>query len=214
MQNIDWSTHWLGEVPYAEGIQIQERTRGEVLALGRGSILGLEHPRVITHGIRMKEEEAPLSDIPVFKTNRGGQATLHNNGQLVIYPILPIQNWHWGVRRYVELLLKTTESFLGACNITVVSKNNGIYTEVGKIASVGINIKKGIAGHGIAINICNDLSDFARIEACGVYGQPMDRVGDYHSIGLLGAFNAWCREFDQLARLESQSTLTSVSASL
>lgn len=215
MSDANWSKMWFGETPYAEGLQLQDQSREMVLTQQRGIILGLEHPRVVTHGLRMENEPIPTDfDIPVFKTKRGGQATLHNIGQLVIYPIMPVKKWNWGVRDYVDLLLQTTAHFLETCNITIVSSNNGIYTENGKIASIGIHIKKGIAGHGIAINIHNDLSDFARIEACGVSRQPMDRVGNYRSIALPEAFNAWCGEFQALVEKREESALTSTSASL
>ena len=197
MSNRAWSEQWLGEVPYAEALVYQKQMADVVQRQGRGIVLGLEHPRVITLGLRSKNELLrPLSEIPVIPTNRGGQVTLHNPGQLVIYPIIPIRKWGLGVREYVEMLLQVSENFLRSCNITIVSSNNGIYSQNGKIASIGINIKNGIATHGISINVSNHLADFSAIAPCGVQNQPMDRVAEYRVLSLPEAFQAWCNEFE------------------
>jgi lipoyl(octanoyl) transferase len=206
-----WRKQWLGEVPYLEALEHQKTLRGTVRDQQRGIVLGLEHPRVITLGFRMgKATSIPRQGaIQVVKTDRGGQATLHNPGQLVIYPILPLRAWDISVREYVQLLLKTTENFCIKCNIIIEHTNKGVYSKVGKIASVGINVKQGTSIHGVSINISNDLRDFSLISPCGVTGQAMDRVADYQKITVFEAFEMWCSEFERLLPGSKRASLTS-----
>jgi lipoyl(octanoyl) transferase len=206
-----WHKQWLEKVPYLEALKYQQKLRETVREQQRGVVLGLEHPRVITLGFRMGKSSSHVSNapIPIVKTDRGGQATLHNPGQLVVYPILPLRDWDISVREYVQLLLKTTENFCINCNITIVNTNKGVFSKIGKIASVGINIKQGTSIHGVAINISNDLRDFSLISPCGVSGQVMDRVGNYQKITLLDAFEMWCSEFERLLPGSKRVSLTS-----
>lgn len=215
MRGINSNPHihfqWLETVPYAEASGYQLQVAQLVAVQQKTVVIGLEHPRVVTLGRRMQKADVSIPrDIPLIRTQRGGQATLHNLGQLVIYPIVPLSYWQLGVREYVELLIQATEKFLLKCNITVIVKNNGLHTENGKIASFGINVKKGIATHGLAINIKNDLSDFSHIHPCGIQGQTMDKVENYIDLSLPKAFELWCSEFEPLLSARASSNLTSV----
>lgn len=142
-------------------------------------ILGLEHPSVITLGVRGSAEDILTPDVPVVKTTRGGQATLHNPGQLVIYPLLSLKAMNITVRNFVEGMLDVSAQTLKTCNITIDSQKDGLFTTAGKICSAGFNIKNGKTSHGLAINVCNDLAEFSKIRACGVTNSQMDRVSHY-----------------------------------
>lgn len=139
-------------------------------------IIGLEHPSVITLGIRGNSKEDVFfpfnsSQIPVVQVDRGGQATLHSPGQLVIYPILDLKELSWSVKDFIQDLLLTTQdlfSHLGVKTNLQLNDQTGLYTENGKIAFCGLRVKNGISFHGISINIKNDLSLFQCIRSCGV----------------------------------------------
>lgn len=207
---MNWETRWLGTVEYAVATKLQETLAERVRNSLGGVILGLEHPEVITLGLRGQPSDILVpSDIPVYQADRGGQATYHNPGQLVIYPICPIRNWKLGARNWVETLTQVTRLTLEKCNIIVVSQNNGLYTKSGKIASIGLNLKGGVSTHGIAINVCNDLSGFSLISACGVQKQPMDRMAESCEVTPERLFALWCEHFSAVFTAKGDSFLTS-----
>ncbi|MGS5084935.1 lipoyl(octanoyl) transferase LipB [Hydrogenophaga sp. A37] len=75
-----------------------------------------EHPPVFTQGIAGKDDHllAP-GDIPVVRTNRGGQVTYHGPGQVVAYPLIDLQRAGYFVKEYVyrieEAVIRTLDHF-------------------------------------------------------------------------------------------------------
>lgn len=75
-----------------------------------------EHPPVFTQGLAGKDDHllAP-GDIPVVKTNRGGQVTYHGPGQVVAYPLVDLQRAGYFVKEYVyrieEAVIRTLAHF-------------------------------------------------------------------------------------------------------
>lgn len=157
--------------------------------------MGLEHPAVITLGRRMKSDDIiTASEVPVIYSTRGGLATIHSEGQLVIYPIMNLKNEGWGVKDFVGHLLKVTQITLAQYGIEsfIDDKNVGLYTSQGKIAFCGLEIKEGISQHGISINISNDLRLFSQIVSCGISALKTDRVLNHISdITLRDFFEKW-----------------------
>ena len=47
-----------------------------------------------------------------------------------------------------------------------------------KIASIGIRVKKWIAYHGFALNICTDLSKYKGIIPCGIKNKGITSLND------------------------------------
>ncbi|MES2855284.1 MAG: lipoyl synthase, partial [Bdellovibrionota bacterium] len=85
------NAQWCGLLSYAEGLRAQEEAVSSVSGASPGLILGLEHSSVITLGKRgIPEEDLNASEtelrarkVELFRSERGGQATLHSPGQLV-----------------------------------------------------------------------------------------------------------------------------------
>jgi len=44
----------------------------------------------------------------------------------------------------------------------------GAWTAAGKIAAIGISVRRGVTRHGFALNVDTDLGGFARILPCGL----------------------------------------------
>jgi lipoate-protein ligase B len=91
----------LGAVDYESAMDLQYREKRRVLdGKSPGAILMLEHdPPVITlgrHGmadnITAPESIIGLSGYRVIRTERGGDVTVHEPGQLVVYYILPVKS--------------------------------------------------------------------------------------------------------------------------
>jgi lipoate-protein ligase B len=139
----------------------------------------VEHPEVYTFG--RKSDVSSPNLFPVGKKSveieRGGEATYHNPGQLVAYPILKLD----GVDRDIHLYLRQLElaviRFLNHFGLKGESRQGatGVWLEGQnkKIASIGIAVKHWITFHGVAININNDLSGFASINPCGFSASVM-----------------------------------------
>jgi lipoate-protein ligase B len=169
-------------------------------------LMGLEHKPVITLGKRadpvldLQVDVQIIKDLgyEIVKTERGGQATLHNKGQLVIYPIVPLRELGLGVKAYVDLLLEITRDVLAVHNIpaTISEDRPGLYTSKGKIAFVGIRVENGVSRHGISINVNNDLADFSLISSCGVKDASFDQVHRHSSsISVHDLFKEWQQLF-------------------
>lgn len=119
-------------------------------------------------------------NIPIEKTDRGGQVTYHGPGQLVIYPLLNLRRLNMGVRELVTLLENTLIHLLATYGISAEAKKEapGVYVNSAKIASIGLRIRRGYCYHGLAFNISMDLSPFAGINPCGMRQLTITQLSD------------------------------------
>ena len=144
-------------------------------------MLMLEHPHVYTKGRLSKESDVLVPEeilaakgIRIYETDRGGQVTYHGLGQLVIYPILNLREWG-GPVKYVRALEKVVITTLTEMGITAncESGNTGVWTDQGKIAAIGVKISRGIAFHGLSLNVNTDLTYYRDIVPCGFTDRPV-----------------------------------------
>jgi lipoyl(octanoyl) transferase len=172
-----WVCH-LGLVPYSDGLAIQEtlherRLAGELPDL----LLLLEHPPVYTRGRRSGAQDLPLPEdfyrakgIDVASTDRGGKLTYHGPGQLVGYPIVGVDD----VGRHLRTIEDAIVAALGEFAIGARSRHDegidytGVWVGDRKIASIGVHVSRGVATHGFAVNVDNDLRPFSQVVACGL----------------------------------------------
>jgi lipoyl(octanoyl) transferase len=177
----------LGRVEYEAALELQQslveqRKRGEI----PDQLLLLEHPEVITLGVKTRHDRSHVLETPealaargvaLFETGRGGDVTYHGPGQLVGYPILDLAPDRRDVHRYVrdleEVLIRAVAEF----GITAgrVAGLTGIWIgEAGredKLAAIGVRISRWITSHGFALNVNTDLSGFGLIVPCGIVGR-------------------------------------------
>jgi lipoyl(octanoyl) transferase len=139
----------------------------------------LEHPPVFTLGMAASPEHvlAP-GDIPVVRTDRGGQVTYHGPGQLVVYPLIDIRRAGLGVRDLVSALERSVVDLLAERGIVAETRRDapGAYVNGRKLASVGLRIRRGASYHGLALNVDMDLTPFSRINPCGYRGLEMTQL--------------------------------------
>lgn len=143
-----------------------------------------EHGNVITLGTSSKKKDIPKTTktrkagMGVFQTNRGGEATWHGEGQLVVYPILNIKERKIQAPKLVEKILKTIQEALSKIGVEtrLDLKNPGLYMNKKKIVSFGMTIKQGITLHGISININNKQTGFEEIRPCGKSPKTMSTI--------------------------------------
>jgi lipoyl(octanoyl) transferase len=184
-RRVEWS--FLGSVPYAEGVRLQEAVRQQVRAgSGPERLLLLEHPPVFTLGRNAGDGEivAPpewlaARGIVVHETDRGGQATYHGPGQLVGYPILNLSPDRRDVRRYVADLCAVLVETLAELGVTAAARPSphvGVWVGEEKIASLGVHLSRWITTHGFALNVATDVGAFAGIVPCGLPGVTLTSI--------------------------------------
>jgi lipoate-protein ligase B len=171
----------LGRFAYDDGLELQTELEREVIERReKDFLLLLEHPHTFTLGRRAKmdgvlatAELLKTLGVSVFETNRGGKVTYHGLGQIVGYPIINLSAHREDVHKYVrdleEALIRTMKDFgIEAFRIDGLT---GVHTSEGKIAAIGVHIKRWVTTHGFALNVNTDLSFFDRIIACE--GEPV-----------------------------------------
>lgn len=177
----------LGRVGYANALELQKELESKVIAERKSDyLLLLEHPHTYTLGRRSKgdgvlatAEMLRQMGAETFEINRGGRVTYHGPGQLVGYPIISLSPDREDVHRYVreieEVLIRTMADFeIDAFRIEGLT---GVHTVEGKVAAIGVHIKRWVTTHGFALNVTTDLSYYNAIIACE--GEPvtsMDRL--------------------------------------
>ena len=135
---------WLGRLPYAEGLRLQEEVVHALLGgSGPEVLLLLEHDPVFTIG--RTQDRSSLGDpanlpAPLVEIGRGGKATWHGPGQV------------------------PAERSEGLTGVWVGGR---------KLASIGVGARQWISMHGFAINIAGALDGFAAITPCGIDGVSM-----------------------------------------
>ena len=150
----------------------------------------LEHPPLYTAGTSANENDLIAPEFPVHQTGRGGQYTYHGPGQRIAYVMLDLQKRGADVRAYVDNLESWIIAALtdfgirgerrtGRVGIWVDMTRHGkpMGTEA-KIAAIGVRIKKWVTMHGLAINVCPDLSHFGGIVPCGIRGHGVTSLAD------------------------------------
>ncbi len=179
----------LGTISYADALTLQRELVEERRA-GRipDTLLLLEHPHVITLGVKARgnlanvvvpPETLATRGVELFDTGRGGDVTYHGPGQLVGYPILDLRPDRCDVHRYVrdleEVLIRVTADFgftatrvPGFSGTWVASEKTAQVAQVAKVAAIGVRISRWITSHGFALNVNTDLSYFDLIVPCGI----------------------------------------------
>jgi lipoyl(octanoyl) transferase len=179
------AVEWLGRVPYAEALSLQER---RVEARRRGAagdaLLLLEHPPVITLGRRGREENVLVPaavlaarGVEVHRVSRGGDVTYHGPGQLVGYLIVDLaargEADAGALLRRIEAALVAAIGDLGVAGYTRPGQT-GVFASPGapgparKVASIGVGLRGWISWHGFALNVTLDPRDFDLIVPCGL----------------------------------------------
>jgi lipoyl(octanoyl) transferase len=191
----------LGRVPYATGLELQERLVADRQA-GRipDTLLLLEHDPVFTLGrnarrehVLFPEAELRARGFQVFEIGRGGDVTYHGPGQIVGYPILDLSPDRCDVHRYVrdleEVLVRTCADYGVAAGR--VAGMTGAWVGEAKIAAIGVRIARWVTSHGFAFNVGGDLAPFGLIVPCGLRGRAvtsLERVLG-HAVGQDGVMD-------------------------
>jgi lipoate-protein ligase B len=162
-----------GRLDYREALARQSAV-AEALKAGEGTdtVFLLEHPPVITLGANKKLNQvlAVPPGVDVVQIDRGGGATGHEPGQLVVYPVVHLRRRGLGVKAFVLRILDAGAALLRELGVPAEPRLDplGLWVADRKIASMGIHISRFVTTHGLAINLINDLSLFSAMVPCGL----------------------------------------------
>lgn len=140
----------------------------------------VQHHPVYTQGTACNTSTLTPSDIPVVKTDRGGQITYHGPGQLIIYVLFELKRFDVGVKHLVNTLEQAVINLLAEYSVTAERKPGapGVYVQGAKIAALGLRIRRGSSYHGLSLNVDMDLSPFGNIDPCGYKDLPVCQLTD------------------------------------
>jgi lipoate-protein ligase B len=181
-----WAVYFDAPLPYARGVQIQERLHAARLADQIPDVvLFLEHTPVVTlgqrgrnDGVRVSAEHLRTLGVDLAHASRGGNVTFHGPGQCVLYPILRLGSHEADAHGYLhnleESALRTAADF-GVPAYRREGKN-GAWTDDGKIAAIGFRLKRWVTLHGMSFNVNLDLAGFDLIVPCGLVGERVSSL--------------------------------------
>jgi lipoyl(octanoyl) transferase len=185
----------LGLVPYQQAWDLQVQLANQIAA-GEipNTLLLLEHPHTFTFGRRgqaanllWSESELKQRRVQVFWVDRGGDVTYHGPGQLVGYPLMPLNinglvtfsqtdttplphaDYIGYLRKLEQVLIQALHHF--GVEGERVKNLTGVWVKGSKIAAIGVKVDaRGITRHGFALNVAPDMSYWDGIIGCGLSG--------------------------------------------
>ncbi len=138
----------------------------------------VEHPPVFTQGLNCTLRPSGAAEIPVVKTDRGGQITYHGPGQLVLYLLVDLRRRGLGVKEVVRGLEQAVIDLLAAHAIEAdrIEGAPGVYVRGEKVAALGLRVRRGATYHGLSVNVDMDLTPFTWIDPCGQAGLTVTQL--------------------------------------
>lgn len=188
----------LGVMPYREAWLIQQAlVEKRVAGLIPDTLLFVEHPPVITLGRGAQRGERAWvqadSGTEVIEIERGGLATYHGPGQMVVYPIFRLDRKHASQSRAgVVNLIRSLENWIVATLSSLDIKSSTLEGKTGvwvtglpagapspgmplerKIASIGIAVRRWVSFHGLALNYATGTAPWRQLSPCGFSADVM-----------------------------------------
>lgn len=162
---------WLGRQAYEATYERLRRRAWELAEAAAAEVIwACEHDPVYTTGrrgvIKLRRDRL---EAPIVHTDRGGEITYHGPGQLMLYPVVHLRRRKIAARAYVALLEQSCIELLADLGIAAGRRCGwpGVWIGDAKIAAIGLRISRGVAYHGMALNVAVAPGWFDAINACG-----------------------------------------------
>jgi lipoate-protein ligase B len=176
----------VGLCAYRDGLALQEQLWGACCRGGPDVCLALEHPPTITFGrrataadLRVAADTLAARGVACVAADRGGRATYHGPGQLVLYPIIALRPRSFTVQRFVwtleEIMIEAARAF--GIDAWRDPRGRGVWAAGGKLGAVGIRVRRGISTHGLALNVDTDLAPYDLLVPCGLRDTAVTSLG-------------------------------------
>lgn len=179
---------------YDDALREMSSARDVAAAGGRMQLfVGCHREEVVTLGRHAAESQLVHRDalaargVMVRRVERGGGATAHGPGQVVLYPVIHLPTCGLDVPRLTDALLGAAQDLVTECGVRSertlgdAARAAGIYVDGRKLVSIGFRVERGVVTHGIALNVENDLTLFSLIAPCG---RPAQAVCSLSSLGV------------------------------
>ncbi|MGI4749471.1 MAG: lipoyl(octanoyl) transferase LipB [Janthinobacterium lividum] len=198
---IDYQQAWdRQEAIFSSTVKLKTelRNRGEddasftgIKTVTPNYLIFCEHPHVYTLGKSGKKEHLLLSETQLkekgaqfYPINRGGDITYHGPGQLVVYPILDLDNFFTDIHLYLRTLEEAviltladfgirSERYPGFTGVWLDADNP---QKARKICAMGVRCSRWVTMHGLAFNINPNLDYFKNIVPCGIEGKAVTSI--------------------------------------
>jgi lipoyl(octanoyl) transferase len=192
--SFDYKACWdFQETLFKKSIEQKLFNRNNLSAaiLPENHLLFVEHPHVYTLGKSGDENHLLVNadflksiHATYYKINRGGDITYHGPQQMVVYPILDLDQFFTDIHKYLrfleEAVIKTISHFgiiggrsEGETGVWIDASDK---TKARKICAMGIRASRWVTMHGIALNVNNDLSYFNNIIPCGIQDKAVTSI--------------------------------------
>jgi lipoyl(octanoyl) transferase len=179
---IDYKKAWdYQEELFKQVVDLKIENRNNKTELStQNYLITCQHPHVFTLGksgsaehLLVNNDQLAAKEATFYKINRGGDITYHGPGQLVVYPILDLDNFFTDIHKYVRFL---EEAVILTCQeygikAERISGLTGVWINEGsprKICAIGVKSSRWVTMHGLALNVNTDLSYFGNIVPCGI----------------------------------------------
>ncbi len=168
----------INEISYSDAFSLQKILQNKVLNdSSEQYIIALSHTDVITSGkrgftdtLKYDQEFYKNQKIDLIKTDRGGLATYHGKGQLVLYFIVNLLDLKLGIKDFIGKIEVSIIETLKKYGIFASQQSGfrGVFVNNNKIAAIGMQVTHNITKHGVALNISTDLKKFSLFVPCGL----------------------------------------------
>jgi lipoyl(octanoyl) transferase len=175
--------HNLGLIDYLEAYDFQKE-QVELVKSGQAeSLIVCSHPSVVTLGKKSTQEDLLGWEGDIYNIERGGKATYHGPGQVVIYPVIDLKKRGQNIAGFLEVMEEAMIAVLKELEISASGNPErgkpdytGVWVEATppkKIASIGVAVSRWVTFHGLAFNLHSDPSAFKGISPCGFTTETM-----------------------------------------
>ncbi|HRK54863.1 MAG TPA: lipoyl(octanoyl) transferase LipB [Cyclobacteriaceae bacterium] len=205
--NINRKTQFidLGLKEYAEAWDYQTKLFEQILEIKKKNrdlpeseqaptsnfLIFCEHPHVYTLGksgdeknLLIPKEKLNTINATYFHINRGGDITYHGPGQIVVYPVIDMENFFTDIHKYMRLLEEAVILTLKEFGIAAgrIKGLTGAWLDPDdteknrKICALGVKTSRWVTLHGLAINVNTNLDYFKHIIPCGIEDKEVTSI--------------------------------------
>jgi lipoyl(octanoyl) transferase len=183
---IDYQQAWDYQTDlFNKNLEIKKQNRdlpSNEQRITNNHLIFCEHPHVYTLGkngdeknLLIKKEDLHTIQASYYVINRGGDITYHGPGQLVVYPVIDLENFFTDIHQYMRLLEEAVIQTLQEFQISAgrIKGLTGVWIDFEngaprKICALGVKTSRWVTMHGLAFNVNTDLDYFNHIVPCGI----------------------------------------------